>query len=135
MNSYSGGFNIGVILSDLLWLGKRDNSAGWKSMLNSGLKIGFTLGEYDGAGLITEFYNICKDTFGVETGKEIEDKKWEVRGQGAYKNWKNIHVLKSDNAGHLVWVNKPRLVYEFFKEVVESGNVKWEENGHGMDIN
>jgi hypothetical protein len=53
MNHYSGGFNFGVVLADLLWLGKRDNSAGWKSMLNSGLKIGFTLGEYDAAGVVT----------------------------------------------------------------------------------
>jgi hypothetical protein len=135
MNTYSGGFNNEVIIDDLLWLGKRDNSAGWKSMLNSGLKIGFTLGEYDGAGLITEFNNMCKDTFGVHTANEIENKEWKTRGGGTYKNWKNIHILKSINAGHLVWVNKPREVYEFFKEVIETPNVEWQENGHGLDIN
>jgi hypothetical protein len=101
MNPYTAGVSIRVIMADYLWLGKRDNSPGWKSMLNSGLKIGFTLGEYDGGGPVIEFNSMCKETFGVHTANEIENKEWKCKGGSAYKNWKNIHILKLSNAGHI----------------------------------
>jgi hypothetical protein len=124
---YAKGVNIRVLVKALLWASKRDNSAGWKAMLNSGLKLGFTTGEYDSCGVVSEFYNICKATFGEQVGKQIEDEKWEVRGDGTYKRWKNLHVMKADNSDHLVWFDSPRKGYEFFRGVVESENLEPQE--------
>lgn len=92
-------------------------------MLNSGLKVAFSTGEYDSCGVVSEFYNICRATFGDDIGKQIEDKKWEVDGDSTYKNWKNLHVMKADNSDHLVYADAPRRAYEFFRGVVESENL------------
>jgi hypothetical protein len=120
------------LLQALKWESKRDNSEGWKAMLNSGLKVAFTSGEYDSGGAVTEFYNMCRATFGEDIGKQIEDKKWEVKGDGIYKNWKNLHIMKADNADHLVSVDQPILGYEFFRGVVEGKNLDPQEPVKGM---
>jgi hypothetical protein len=129
---YAKIINIKVLVKTLLWESKRDNSAGWKAMLNSGLKVAWTSGEYDSCGELTEFYNICRATFGEDIGKQIEDKKWRVKGDGNYKNWKNFHIMKVDNSDHLVYGESPKLAYEFFRGVVEGENLDPQEPVEGM---